>query len=312
MKKLIITIMMVFLSVSCKPSGMAHDYTNGLKEVLEKYFNWYGEYPPCLDSLVAFCNTFPIENIESADSLSMTMDFIKKEWQNLRLDYSNPTVMTEYLVITMDGDTIVNMQQKKHLSFLWDILESFDYYCYDNPSSLDELIAFFEAIKGTENDALFDRCVASTLRYLDKNRNRISWQSNDTMLLITSDNDTIDFRYGNYNPPCSRYDWRKRYEFRYFDMKSVYIPDNDIDAEFRKGLKMLKEEKDFVMPNEDRSQDPALVFTLDKGLQLYCENITADMNSEWFKVLSEFCRNFAESHGIGKIIFASPCYQRSN
>lgn len=310
MKKLIITIMMVFLSVSCKPSGMAHDYTNGLKEVLEKYFNWYGEYPPCLDSLVAFCNTFPIENIESADSLSMAIDFIKKEKQNLKLDYSNPTVMTEKLLITMDGDTIVNMQQKKHLSFLWELKRTYEFCNYDAPRSFEDIMTFFNVMKEVEDDTSFYRCCASTLRYLEKNNYRISWQFDDDCLYMISDGDTIDYFCGYH--PCVPSDWRARYEFRYFDIKSVYIPDNDIDAEFRKGLKMLKEEKDFVMPNEDRSQDPALVFTLDKGLQLYCENITADLDSEWFKVLSDYCRHFAESHGVGKIIFASPCYQRSN
>lgn len=312
MKKALLIIILACYCVSCKSVDIPHGVQVGARPLMEKYFLWCGEYPSNIDSLLTFCGTFSPEDYEPTDSLAMAANFILKEKDNLKLEYLNPTVMTEKLVITMDGDTIVNMQQKKHLSFLWDILESFDYYCYDNPSSLDELIAFFEAIKGTENDALFDRCVASTLRYLDKNRNRISWQSNDTMLLITSDNDTIDFRYGNYNPPCSRYDWRKRYEFRYFDMKSVYIPDNDIDAEFRKGLKMLKEERNFVMPNEDRSQDPALVFTLDYGIQLYCENITADLDSEWFRGLADYCREFAERHGISKIIFASPCYQRSN
>lgn len=312
MKKALLIIILACYCVSCKSVDIPHGVQVGARPLMEKYFLWCGEYPSNIDSLLTFCGTFSPEDYEPTDSLAMAANFILKEKDNLKLEYLNPTVMTEKLVITMDGDTIVNMQQKKHLSFLWDILESFDYYCYDNPSSLDELIAFFEAIKGTENDALFDRCVASTLRYLDKNRNRISWQSNDTMLLITSDNDTIDFRYGNYNPPCSRYDWRKRYEFRYFDMKSVYIPDNDIDAEFRKGLKMLKEERNFVMPNEDRSQDPALVFTLDYGIQLYCENITADLDSEWFRELADYCREFAERHGISKIIFASPCYQRSN
>lgn len=275
---------------------------------MDNYFNWYGEYPPCLDSLVAFCYSFPIKDIETADSLSTTIEFIKREKQRLILNYENPTVMTEKLLITIDGDTIVSIQQKKHLSFLWELKRMYEYYNYDPPRSFEDIMSFFNVMKEVEDDTLFYRCCASTLRYLDKNSFRITWQLDGDCLYMISDGDTIDYFCGYH--PCMPSDWRERYRFRYFDTKNVYIPDNRIDVEFQQGLKMLREEGGFVMSNNDRSKDPALVFTLDQGLQLYCDNLSASLDSEWFKELSDYCRNFADSHGIGKIIFASPCYQR--
>lgn len=311
MKNILLIIVLAYFCVSCKSVGIPRDVQVGARPLMEKYFLWCGEYPSNIDSLVTFCGIFSSEKFEPTDSLTKTANFILKEKDNLKLEYLNPTVMSEKLLITLKEDTLVFLQGKKHLSFLWDMLFLYENYYYNFPSSLDDLKLLFAAVKGTENDPIFDRCCPSTLRYLENNLYRISWESNDTMMLITSGNDTIEFRYGNYNPPCAQYEWPHRYKFRYFDTRGVCIPTKEIDSAFRLEMNTIRENGQYVDLINNHFQDPALIYTKSGGLQLYCENITADLDSEWFKVLSEYCRGFAESHGIGKIIFASPCYQRS-
>lgn len=312
MKKALLIIILACFCVSCKSVDIPLGVQVGARPLMEKYFLWCGEYPSNIDSLLTFCGTFSPEDYEPTDSLAMAANFILKEKDNLKLEYLNPTVMTEKLVITLNEDTLVYMQGKKHLSFLWDMLFLYGYYYYSFPSSLDDLKLLFAAVKGTENDPLFDRCCPSTLRYLENNLYRISWESNDTMMLIKSGNDTIDFQYGDYNPPCMQYEWPDRYKFRYFDTRGVCIPPQKIDSVFRQEMKAIRINGHYVDLVNNHFLDPALVYTKSDGLQLYCENLPASLDSEWFRELADYCREFAERHGISKIIFASPCYQRSN
>lgn len=117
MKKALLIIILACFCVSCKSVDIPLGVQVGARPLMEKYFLWCGEYPSNIDSLLTFCGTFSPEDYEPTDSLAMAANFILKEKDNLKLEYLNPTVMTEKLVITLNEDTLVYMQGKKHLPF---------------------------------------------------------------------------------------------------------------------------------------------------------------------------------------------------
>lgn len=293
-------LFLIFMSCGSpqKSSSYSHDE---FASMIEEYYSYYCEYPFVIDSLIVFC--------EKRGDSNATLSFLKKHKKIIRCDYSHPTVLQEEFFVTYKRDTLYEYIGEKHFSYLWNILELYsqDYLVY--PKSLEDLICFHKATENCIGEE-FNRSILRTLEYLQKYDDQITWISNDELFLMKSGNDTIACRIGpSYaTSMCHTENWREKWIYLFYDKQGVYVPDEELTKELKSGLQEIR--KGYKLEQFDISEYHILYYTEIEGLQRLCKDDDVALDTEWFFDVKSFLAKFCALHGLGKVVFTSPSFQK--
>ena len=220
---------------------------------------------------------------------------------------SNTSIVQEELTIKIKGKVLFHHFGNKHFSFLDDLIDSYERHYLEYPGSLNDLINYDRATKGTKEE-LFDRCITHTLEYIEKVDNQINWTSNDTLFLMISDCDTIDYRIGPSlrNSICSSNYWREKLVYLFYDEDIVYLPNEELENFFKWGLKEIC--NNYKVEQVEMSKYHLLRYEPEDGLKLLCKNDSIALDTEWFHDIEGYLYAFCSEHGLGRVVFASPSY----
>lgn len=294
----LLSIVFCIAFFSCNTTIDTED-KESLSSLLDGYFYYYGEYPSSVDSFLSY--------YEAQDSAIFILSYIENNKKDIIWSLSNPSIVQEELTIKIKGQVLFHHFWEKHFSFLDDLIDSYERDYLEYPRSLKDLINYDKATKGTKEE-LFDRCIIHTLEYLEKVDNQITWTSNDTLFLMISDSDTIDYRIGPSlkNSICSSNYWREKFVYLFYDEEIVYIPNEKLGNIFKCGLKALCNK--YSVEQVEISKYHILIYEPENGLKLLCKNDSIDIDTEWFHDIEGYLYSFCSEHGLGRVIFASPSY----
>ena len=194
---------------------------------------------------------------------------------------------------------------------------TFSYFRY--PLTLQELIEYSGVEKLLDSATKYaydnqfddwDFLTAWILRKLRDLAKESNWVGNDTVLLVTKDNDTIIHSSGN-TPLCWGEDFNHdivMFWARFYDSEGKVVwGGEDLVLEWKRRTVWGIIPVYPVLIEEDRYANwHYFEYTKGKGLTTYCENDTVDMNTTYFKDLEDRIKRFAEEKKFGKIIFAAP------
>lgn len=269
-----------------------------LHSMIDDYYYYYGEYPNSAKCLLEYFNDM--------DSINVTTNYLNKQKNNISWTLNNPSVLDEELLIKEKQDTILWICGKKHLSFFDNLINSYERVYLDYPSSLDDLICYDKTTRGIKED-VFDRCIPLTLNYLERNKEQLTWQKNDTLLLILTGNDTVSCRIG---PSlgisiCQTKLGRCNRLSLFFDIQGKTVISEDLTKAFKSGIQEIcQQSKDEFF---ESLEFHILQYQVNEGLTDFCKDDTAVLKSPWFIEVHGFLEQFAPEHGLGRIVFAFPC-----
>lgn len=272
-----------------------------LSSLIDKYFYYYGEKPSSLEDFLDFYNR--------QDSINATITYLIEKKRNIEWILSNRNVLEEDLLIKEKLDTLLWSSSKKHLSYFDDLIDGYEHDYLEYPQSLNDLINYDRATRGMKEES-FDRCIVATLRYLEKFKDRLKWQSNDSLFLLTEGSDTITYRFGpSYGASiCESDDWAEKVVFLFFDKEGTAVFSDDMMVLFKKGLQEIR--KTYKNDSFNVSNYHILKYTTKEGLQKLCKNDALSLNTEWFTDVDTYLRQFTSEYELGKVIFVSASYEQ--
>ena len=272
-----------------------------LSSMIVDYFYHYGEYPNSLENFLAF--------YDGKDSVNSTITYLSERGRNINWSLNNISVLNEELLVEENGDTLLWFSGKKHLSYFDDLINGYEHDYLEYPQSLNDLINYDRATRGMKEES-FDRCIVATLNYLEKYQDQLSWQTSDTMFLLTTGSDTITCRIGpSYGVSiCESDHWREKVLFLFFDNEGVVVFNDELMISFKKGLQEIR--KSYKDECFDTSDYHILRYTTGEKLQLFYPNDTLSLNTEWFNDVDTYLRQFTTKHKLGKVIFVSVPYRK--
>ena len=268
--------------------------------MVDAYFYHYGEYPNSLENFLAF--------YDGKDSVNATITYLSERERKINWTLNNQSFLYEELLVEENGDTLFLFSGKKHLPYFDDLIDGYGHDYLEYPQSLNYLINYERATKGMKEES-FDRCIVATLRYLEKYKDQLRWQSNDSLFLITAGIDTITYRFGpSYGVSiCESDDWAEKVVFLFFDKEGTAVFSDDMMVSFKKGLQEIR--KAYQNDYFNVSDYHILKYTTKEGLQELCKNDTLSLNTLWFTDVDTYLRRFTSEYGLGKIIFVSAPYR---
>lgn len=272
-----------------------------LLSMIDTYFYHYGEYPYSLESFLAF--------YDGKDSVNATITYFSERERNINWTLNNKSVLNEELLVEEKGDTLLWFSGKKHLPYFDDLIDGYEHDYLEYPQSLNDLINYDRATRGMKEES-FDRCIVATLRYLEKYKDQLGWQSNDSLFLLTAGSDTITYRFGpSYGASiCESDDWAEKVVFLFFDKEGTAVFSDDIILSFKKGFQEIR--KTYKNDYFNVSDYHILKYTTKEGLQKLCKSDTLSLNTEWFTDVDSFLRQFTSEYELEKVIFVSAPYKK--
>lgn len=290
--------------------------------IMKYYFVWY-EYPSSTNEMISF-----IKDTEShwsamacSDSVETTLSYLEKEKDRVLWDYETPEIDSMRLLVLNEIDTIFyDTRIRNATDVCWHgLISGFTFSYFRYPLTLQELIEYSGVEKLLDSATKYaydnqfddwDFLTAWILRKLRDLAKESNWVGNDTILLVTKDNDTIIHCSGN-TPLCWGEDFNHdivMFWARFYDSEGKVIwGREDLDLKWKRrtvwGIKPVYP----VLEEEDYYANwHYFEYTKEKGLTTYCENDTVDMNTPYFKDLEDRIKRFAEEKKFGRIIFAAP------
>lgn len=294
-------LLLCLLFVSCGSSRSSSYNFDEFASMVEGYFLYYGEYPSVIDSLISF--------YEKQGNSNATLSFLEENKKTIRWDLRHPTILQEEVILTYKRDTLYEYSGKKHLSYLWNILELYSHDYLEYPKSLEDLVCFHKATENYKDDE-FNRAIVRTLEYLQEYDDQITWVSNNELFLMKSGDDTIVCRIGPSfgTSLCSTDNWREKWVYLFYDEQGVYVPGEELTKELKMGLQEIR--KGYKLEQFDISEYHILYYTEIEGLQSFCKDDEVTLDTEWFLDIKAFLVEFCSSHSLGKVIFTSPPYRK--
>jgi hypothetical protein len=293
---------LALILVSCNETGNNNQInTLELSSMIDGYYNQYGEYPSSLDTFLSY--------FSDLDSINPTIMHLQTKQQNINWTLINKSVLEEELLVEEKGDTIFWFYGKKHLSYLDDLINGYEKDYLEYPASLEDLIDYDQATKGKKEES-FDRCIVGTLMYLDKFSNQLTWHRDDSSFFLMAGSDTISCRIGpSYGVSiCESDNWRDKNMFLFYNKERMIVFDENLLTKFKLGLQEIR--KSYKEDQFDLSDWHFLQFTSNEGLKLFCKDDPLSLDTEWFKDVSDYLRQFTTEHELGKVIFVSAPYRK--
>lgn len=289
-----ISLCLAFIFNACNTTKQID--SKELSSLIDTYYYHFGENPSDLESFLAFYNNL--------DSVNATIIYLTERKTNINWKLNNKSVLEEELVIREKEDTLIWFSRNKHLSFLNDLINGYEQTYLEYPKSLIDLINYDRVTRGMKEES-FDRCIVATLEYLEKYNDQLKWQTSDSMFLLTAGTDTITYRIGlSYGLSICESDyWKDKVLFLFYDNEGTVVFNEELLISFKKGLQEIR--KTFQDECFDNADYHILQYTTDKGLQRFCANDTLSLNTEWFKDVDTYLRQFTINHELGKVIFVS-------
>ena len=292
------------------------------KMIMKYYFVWY-EYPSSTNEMISF-----IKDTESnwsvmacRDSVESTLNYLEKEKDKVLWNYETPEIDSMRLLVLNEKDTLFyDTRIRNATDVCWHgLISGFTFSYFSYPSTLQELIEYSgieklldSATKYTYDNQFddWDFLTAWILRKLRDLAKESNWVGNDTILLVTKDNDTIIHSAGN-TPLCWREDFNHdivMFGARFYDSEGKVVwGGEDLDLEWkRRTVWGIAPIYPVLLDDDYYANWHYFEYTKEKGLTTYCENDIVDMNTSYFKDLEDRIKRFAEEKKFGKIIFAAP------
>lgn len=272
-----------------------------LLSMIDDYFYHYGECPYSLDNLLVF--------YDGKDSVNATIAYLTERKHYINWKLYHKSILEEELLIEEVGDTLLWFSGEKHLSYLDDLINGYEKDYLEYPASLEDLIDYDQATRG-KKEASFDRCIGGTLVYLEKFRDQLTWHRNDSLFLLMAGSDTISCRIG---PSCGvsiceSDNWRDKNVFLFYNKERIIVFDEDLLAKFKSGLQEIR--KSYKEDQFELSDWHILKYTTNEGIVLFCKDDPLSLDTEWFKDLGSYLRQFTKEHELGKVIFVSAPYRK--
>lgn len=295
-------LFLALIFVSCNKSGNNNQInTLELSSMIEGYYYQYGEYPSSIDSFLSY--------FLDMDSINSTITHLRTKRQNISWTLINKSVLEEELLVEEKGDTIFWYSGEKHLSYLDDLINCYEKDYLEYPASLEDLMDYDQATRGKKEDS-FDRCIGGTLMYLEKFSDQLTWHRTDSLFLLMAGSDTISCRIG---PSCGisiceSDNWRDKNVFLFYNKEKIIVFDENLLAKFKSGLQEIC--KSYKEDQFDISDWHILKYTTNEGLMLFCKDDPLSLDTEWFKDLESYLRQFTTEHELGKVIFVSAPYRK--
>lgn len=300
-KALLCLFCLMIISIACNTIWEKRQFDSSeFSSMIDTYFYYYGEYPSSLDSFLDF--------YKNQDSINATIKYLSERKYGINWSLNNKTVLEEELLVEEKGDTLFWHSSKKHLSYLDDLINSYEVDYLEYPESLDDLINYDQATKGMKDES-FERCIAATLSYLEMFNDQLTWQKNDSLFLLTTNTDTISCRIGPSRGVsiCWSDNLREKSVFLFFDKYGTAVINDDLLTSFKRGLQEIR--KKYKDEQFNVSDYHIIQYFTSSGLSPFCEEDTIALDIEWFRDVEPYLERFTSENELEKVIFVSAPYK---
>jgi hypothetical protein len=179
------------------------------------------------------------------------------------------------------------------------LLSAYHHYHLDYPLTIQDLIIF----DSLSNTGLASNRYQSTITFLQKNKNKITWMVTDFDITVLLNNDTLVY-YPGGDARCICYSQypSEKYIFRFFDNHNHYAYSEETEKMFKYGLKVLA--LNFSPIEREKTNLHIMVYTQKDGLRSFCDKGDLPIDSTWFSSVEKYVDAFSKQYNLGKVIFS--------
>jgi len=183
----------------------------------------------------------------------------------------------------------------------------FDYYEY--PNNINDLILYCNANQ-------FPIDFNTTIKKLNKNRDKITFSKKENYLIITL-KDSILYKT-ELRTPCSEFSYNLPVYLNkvlLFDKNGYSISSEKIINEFKADIKEIKKKYDKVKKEKNTNtyitnKHVMIKFIPSEGLSLFCKDDIQLKDFKYFQEMEKYLIKFSDKYELTKVVLTTPVFYR--